>query len=807
MTGLMQDLRYAIRQLRQSPAFAATAILILSLGICASAAIFAFVDAALIKPLPYADPSRLVFVTESVAMIPRANISYPDYLDWKKSNQVFRTLDVYHGTGYLLSKEGGAEPVPAVKVSDGFFRTLGIKPMLGRDFHDGEDLPAAPFTVILGYSTWQKRYGGRADVIGQSVTLSGVPHTIIGVLPQSFQFAARGNAEFWTTLHATDSCSVRRSCHNLDGIGRLKDGVSVEMARANMKSIASQLELQYPTDNRGQGAFVAPLSEVIVADIRPVLLALLGGAGLLLVIACVNVTSLLLVRSESRKREIAVRGALGASRLRLVRQFTADGLVLVAAGVALGLIGAQLAIRVLSSLISEDMMSFMPYLEHLGLNSHTLGFAALLSIAALFVFSITPIVRLPLREIRSGLAEGGRGYAGTLWRRFGSNLVVVELAVAVVLLVSAGLLGKSLYYLLHVEVGFQTDHLATIGVALSDTTYAKDAQQIDAERKILSRIGSLPGVTSVGVSSVLPVSFNGNTTWIRIAGKPYSGEHNEVNQRDVSPAFFATLKARLLQGRYFRENEDASKPRVVIINQTLARQYFPGEDPIGKKIGDTELSPKSLSEIVGVVEDIKDGSLDSQIWPAVYYPFDQSTDTYFSVVIRTTQAEESILPTAVAAIHEVDPGIGTMDITTMSNRINDSPSAYLHRSSAWLVGGFAALALLLGVIGLYGVISYSVSCRTREIGVRMALGAQRGSVYQLILREAAWLAGFGIAIGLLGAVGAAAAIRGLLFGVRSWDVSTLCAVTGVLAISALIASYLPARRAASVEPTVALRYE
>ena len=492
MTGLVQDLRYAIRQLRQSPAFAATAILILSLGICASAAIFAFVDAALIKPLPYADPSRLVFVTESIAMIPRANISYPDYLDWKKSNQVFRTMDVYNGTGYLLSKEGGAEPVPAVKVSDGFFRTLGITPMLGRDFHDGEDLPAAPFTVILGYSTWQKRYGGRPDVVGQSVTLSGVPHTIIGVLPQSFQFAPRGNAEFWTTLHATDSCSVRRSCHYLDGIGRLKDGVSVEMARANMKSIASQLELQYPTDNRGQGAFVAPLSEVIVSDIRPVLLALLGGAGLLLVIACVNVTSLLLVRSESRKREIAVRGALGASRLRLVRQFTADGLVLVTAGVLIGLIGAQAAIRILTSLLSKDMLSYMPYLDGLGLSSHTLAFAALLALTALIVFSITPIARLPLREIRSGLAEGGRGYAGTLWRRFGSNLVVVELAVAVVLLVSAGLLGKSLYNLLHVEVGFQTDHLATMRVALSDTTYAKETQQIDAEHKILSRIASLP---------------------------------------------------------------------------------------------------------------------------------------------------------------------------------------------------------------------------------------------------------------------------------------------------------------------------
>ena len=417
------------------------------------------------------------------------------------------------------------------------------------------------------------------------------------------------------------------------------------------------------------------------------------------------------------------------------------------------------------------------------------------------------MLRVPLAAIRAGLAEGDRGSAGTLWRRFGANLVVVELAIAVVLLVGAGLLGKSFYRLLHVELGFQPDHLATLTVALSDTAYAKDEQQVAVQRQIVNRLSSLPGVRSVGVSSVLPVSFNGNTTWMRIMGRPYNGEHNEVNQRDVSSAFFTTLQARLLRGRYFTEAEDVTKPRVVIINQTLAKQYFPGEDPIGKKIGDTELSPKSITEIVGVVEDVKDGSLDSNIWPAVYYPFNQSADTYFSVVARTSQAEESLLPTLVSAIHEVDPGIGTMDEVTMAGRINDSPTAYIHRSSAWLVGGFAFLALLLGVVGLYGVIAYSVSRRTREIGVRMALGAQRSSVYQLIMKEAAWLTGVGIAAGLLCAVATATAIRGLLFGVRTWDATTLTAVASLLATSALLAAYIPARRAAKVDPMVALRYE
>jgi macrolide transport system ATP-binding/permease protein len=807
MTGLLQDLRYAFRQLRKSPGFACTAILVLALGMCATVSIFGFVDAALIKPLPYPNPNRLVEVTESIAMIPRANLSYPDYLDWKKLNRVFSSMDVYSGTGYLLRTSAGTEPVPGTRVSDGFFHTLGVTSVLGRDFYAGEDLPAAPRTVMLSYAAWMNRFGGRKDVIGEVVALSGISHTIIGVLPQDFQFAPRGNAEFWTTLHASDSCALRRSCHNFNGIGRLKDGISVQMALANMQAIARQLEMQYPADNRGQGASVLPLSEVIVTDVRPILLVLLGGAGLLLLIACVNVSSLLLVRSESRKREIAVRGALGASRSRLMRQFITEGFVLVAAGSVLGLAAAQGAMQVLTRLISKDMMTGMPYLVGLGLNLHVLVFAGAISLIAAGLFSITPMLRLPLTEIREGLAEGGRGSAGTLWRRFGANLVVVELAIAVVLLVGAGLLGKSFYRLLHVDLGFQPEHLATLQIALPEANYGKDELQVAVQRQIVSRIASLPGIKSVGVSSVLPVSFNGNTDWIRFVGHPYNGEHNEVNQRDVSSAFLPTLQAKLLRGRYFTDAEDVSKPPVVIINQTLARKYFPSEDPIGKRIGDTALSPKSIKEIIGMVDDVKDGSLDSEIWPAVYYPFNQSPDSYFSLVVRTSQDEQSLLPTLVAAIHGIDPGIGTMDETTMIGRISNSPSAYLHRSSAGLVGGFAFLALLLGVIGLYGVIAYSVSRRTREIGVRMALGAQRSSIYQLIMKEAAWLTGVGIAAGLVCSIATATLIRGLLFGVRSWDVATFAAVSAVLAIAAMLASYIPARRAAQVDPMVALRYE
>ena len=807
MNGLLQDLRYAFRQFRRSPGFTCTSVLILALGMGSSLAIFAFVDAALIKPLPYPDPNRLVEVTESVAILPRANLSYPDYLDWKKLNHVFTSMDVYHRTGYLLSTATGAEPAPGVTVSDGFFRTLGVTPLIGRDFQNGEDMPEAPRTVLLSYKTWKERFGGRTTVLGESVTLSGIANTIIGVLPQEFQFAPKGNAEFWTTLHASDPCGVRRSCHNLIGIGRLKDGIAVATALADMQAIARQLELQYPADNRGQGASVTLLSQVIVADIRPILLVLLGGAGLLLAIACVNVSSLLLVRSEGRKREIAVRGALGASPRRLIRQFIAEGVLLVALASLLGLVTADSAMHSLTRLISKSMMSGMPYLQELGLNWRVLAFAAVISALAAILFALAPLVRLPLTRMQEGLAEGGRGSAGVLWRRFGANLVVVELALAVVLLVGAGLLGKSFYRLLHVDLGFQPDHLATLDIALPPTQYPTDDRMAGAARRIIDRITSLPAVKSAGIANVLPVSFNGNTDWIRIVGRPYNGEHNEVNLREVSSAFFTTLHAKLFSGRLFEDAEDTSKPGVVVINHALARKYFPGEDPIGKKIGDTSLTPKSIKEIIGVVEDVKDGSLDSEIWPAVYYPFNQSPDPSFSVVVRMSQAEQFSLPTLVAAIHQIDPGIGTRNEATMNARINDSSSAYLHRSSAWLVGGFAAIALLLGVVGLYSVIAYSVSRRTREIGVRMALGAQRSVVYRLVMKEAAWLTGFGIASGFVGSMAAATLIRGLLFGVQALDLATFAAVSGTLAVAGLSASYFPARRAANVDPMVALRYE
>jgi macrolide transport system ATP-binding/permease protein len=808
---LMQDLRFALRQFRKNRGFGVTAVLMLALGIGASVAIFAFVDAALIKPLPYADPNRLVAPTETIAAFGRANLSYQDYLDWKRMNKVFASLDVYTGTGYLLRTPTGTEPVPAARVSDGFFKTLGVTPILGRDFYAGEDQPKAPKAVILSYSAWQRRFDGRKDVIGETVSLSGVPMTVVGVLPATFHFAPRGNAEIWAALQADDPCNQRRSCHSLNGIARLKDGVTVEAAQADATTIATQLEKQYPDSNRGQGASVTTLEEAVVGNVRPILLALLGGAALLLLIACVNVSSLLLVRSESRKREMAVRGALGASPARLAGLLFSEGVVLVAAGSLLGVALASGAIRVLSGLIPKDLAANVPFLAGVGLNLRVIAFAGAISVLAVMLFSLTPILRLRSAgsgaEMRNGLAEGSRGSAGTLWRRFGANLVVVELAIAMILLVSAGLLGKSVYRLLHVDLNFQPNNLATVQVSLPDASYSKDPQVIAVEQEILRQVAALPGVKSVGVGNLLPLTGNGNTDWIRFEGRPYDGTHNEVNSRDVSVNYFETLQAELIRGRFFNDADDATKPLVIVINQSLAKKYYPGEDPIGKRIGDTAMSPKSMRTIVGIVDDVRESSLDTETMAAEYSPFKQSTDTYFGVVVRTSQDAGSVIPSIDAVIRKIDPGIGTQDEATMVQRINNSPTAYIHRSAAALVGGFATLALLLGVVGLYGVIAYSVSQRTREIGVRMALGAQRASVYQLIFKEAGWLTIFGIAAGLACSIGVATLIRSLLFGVTTWDVSTLGAVAGLLGVCAMLASYFPARRAASVNPVEALRAE
>jgi macrolide transport system ATP-binding/permease protein len=697
---VVQDLGFALRQWTKNPGFALTAILILAMGMGVSVAIFGFVDAALLQPLPYASPEHLMSVNESSGESPRWPLSFPDYLDWQRLNKSFSSLDVYSGSGYFLRTPSGAVPVQGERVSGGFFQTLSVRPMLGRDFYPGEDWPGGANVVILSDGAWLHRFGARADLVGQTVHLDNEAYTIIGVLPRAFSFAPSGNAEFWVPLNKFSPHEKMRTFYNFWGIGRLRDGVTAQAAGSEVATIAKQLQQQYSITGRDRSASVVPLSEVITGDVRPILFGLLGGAGLLLLIACVNVASLVLVRSESRRREIAVRGALGASPARLVRQFVTEGLLLALTGNLASVVLGSGLMKVLARLVPKDMAANMPFLDGVGLNVHTGAFAAALALMASLLLAATPALRLSFQKVRDGLADGDRGAASRFWRRLGANLVVVELAIDVVLLAGAGLLGQSLYRLLHVPLGFDPNHLATVQVMAPDSLYKDDEQTVGLYREIVHRVSILPGVESAGISSMLPVQCDCNTDAIQIQARPLQSEHNEVDERHISPEYLPTLNATLVRGRFFTGADDGSRPGVAVINQVLARTFFPTEDPVGQRIANEEGGRPSLWEIVGVVDDVREGPLDVDTSPAEYFPISQTRGHYFSLVVRTRQEAGPLLPVLVSTLHQIDPDLGVSDEATMNDQVEATQAALLHRFSAWLVGGFATMALALGVVGL-----------------------------------------------------------------------------------------------------------
>ncbi|HEY4354479.1 MAG TPA: ABC transporter permease [Acidobacteriaceae bacterium] len=807
LDDLLRDLQFAVRQLTKRPGFTFVAILVLALGIGASVAMFAFVNAALLEPLPYKDPGRIMSVNESDTGLPGWPLSYPDFLDWQARNKSFSSLDVYTGSGYLLRTGSGMEAVKGERVSGGFFQTLGVHPMLGRDFNPGEDQPGGPNVVLLSYQAWVRRFGARPDVTGSTVDLDNQVYTIIGVLPRSFSFALSGGAEFWAPINRLSPHEHFRTFYTFFGIGRLREGVTVQAARTEMRTISAQLQRQYAVTGRDLNASVLPYSEVVVGNIRPILLMLLGGACLLLLIACVNVGSLVLVRSESRRHEIAVRGALGATPARLIRQFVTEGLLLAGLGSATGIAFAAVLMRLLSHMVPKGMASHMPFLDGVGLNAHTVVFALATAFLSSLLLAVTPVSRLSVQKVRDGLMDGGRSAVSGFWRRLGANLVIVELAIAVMLLTGAGLFGQSLYRLLHVPLGFDANHLAVVEVSVPGSVFKTKEQSAGLYREIVQRVTSLPGVESAGLTSKLPVECNCPTDGIQIVGRPYHGEHNEVNERHVGESYLPALHATLMRGRFFTAEDDASHPGVAVINQTLARKYFPGADPIGQRIANDEAGKPSVWQIVGVIDDVREGPLDVAIAPTEYFPISQTGDPFFTLAARSAQDANTLLPELVSALHQVNLDLGVSNEVTLNEKIGTTQAALLHRFSAWLVGGFAATALILGVVGLYGVVAYSVGRRTREIGVRMALGAQRGSVYRLVIRQAGWLTLAGLAIGLICSLGTSMLMRSLLFGVRAWDPATLFGVAALLGLGSMAASFLPARRAASIDPNEALRSE
>jgi predicted permease len=801
----MRDFHFAVRQLLRYRGFAVAAIVVPALGIAASVALFGFVDAAMIKPLPYAEPSRLVSVFGTLPGLARGGgVSYADFLDWRQRSHSLSALAAFDvRAGFTLVGTAGRERVAGLRVSSGFFRTLGVTPLMGREFAADEEGRAAPPTAIISYSAWQARFGGSPDVIGQTVALESSwlgeaePHVIIGVLPADFQFPMAEHAEFWATIRKAQACWDVRSCRSLQVIGRLATGISPQTAAADMTSIIEQLRREYPAAYRdAEVAKLVPLREMILGDVGRVLLMLLAGALLLLVIACTNVMSLVLTRTDSRAREIAIRNALGASSSRLASQFATEALVLAGTAAILGAVLASAAMRFLTSLLTAGMISRMPYLQGLGFNLRVALFAVAVTIVVALVFALTPLARLSMSGTLGGLADGARGTGGRTWRRLGAPLVVAELAVAIVLLVGAGLLGKSLYRLIHVDVGFNTENLATVSVSLASGSSA---------RAIADRVAALPGVQSVGYADLLPLSAGlapASSFWV--VGR---AEESQIKGgwpvRRVSARYFTALQATLLRGRYFSEEEVAQARLVMIINESTARRLFADQDPIGQSIAfGGPVSPRR--EIVGVVSDIKDGPPETPPLPSAYVPFDQPA---FAMAVRLSQAEQNLSVAITTAILEVRPDAQVGPLTTMSERVNRLPSTAMHRSTAWLIGSFAALALVLSVVGLYGVVAYSVGQRTREIGVRMALGARRETVYRLVLGEAAWLACLGAGIGTIAAMLIARTAQSFLFNVSTWDPLTLVAAASTLVFSAVLASYVPAHRAASVNPIEVLRTE
>ena len=809
MKNILQDLRYEVRTLVKSPRFTSIALVTLVLGIAANIAIFTFVNATLIQALPYHDSSRLmeVYDTRTSDVFNQFEASYPDYLDWRAQQQVFDGLAGYSENQVLLRGRGNPELLPSAVATDNFFQTLGVKPIAGRDFRPGEDLAGTPRTAILSYNSWQKRFGGR-DVIGQVLDIDDQPNTIVGVLPEEFHFAPVGDPEVWLTLHAEGAMLQRRNLHWVSVVGRLKSGETRATAAAAMNLIAARLEKQYPQWNNNLRTTVVPLNEVIVGRIRPILLVLLGAVILLLLIACANVANLLLARSIARRNEMAIRSALGASRARLMALMLIEGLLLSSTGAALGLGAAHWMVKGLVAMIPANFLDAMPYLKSMSINVGVLLFTFGLAVVTGIVFAVAPALHVSGRDVQGALKDSSRSSHSAAWRRFSSGLVIGEIALAMVLLAGSALLVKSLYRLLNVDPGFDQHNLLGLGVALSQGHFSGNEDQLQAREQLLERLRALPGVKSAGSSSILPVSNGGNTSNLRVVGVPSeTPQGREANSREVNRTYFETLGAQLLQGSWFTEADSPTGPQRVIVNKTLADQFMPGLDPLRQQIWFTYSDKEKPRQVIGVIRDIKEGPLDIPARPAIYTPAEANPRLFFNLIIRTETRPEALVNAVQNAIRQFDSGAVTFQMQTMDDRIRRSPSAFLHRYPAVLVSFFACLALLLGTIGLYGLVAYSVSQRTQEIGIRMALGAQRGNVLRMVLAQACSLIVPGVALGIMGALAIAPLVRGLLFGVSQTDPLILAGVALLLTAITVVASFFPAHQATRVDPMVSLRYE
>jgi putative ABC transport system permease protein len=807
MYKLLQDLRYAVRTLVNKPGFTLIAVMTLALGTGASTAIFTVVDASLLRGLPYKSPERLYHLFESTPQkeFAQREFSYPDYQDYQQ-NEVLEGVGAYTGGGAIWSGRGEPERIAAPAASANFFSVLGVEPVVGRSFMPHEDKPGSQRVVMLTYGMWQRRFGGDPNVVGQSLTLNGDDYTVIGVLPASFQFAFRAG-DLWRIYQPTQQQQERRYMHGTNLIGRLKSGVTAEQAQRELSVIAARIEHDHNASHAGTGLKFVPLQEQVVGQVKPILLVLLSAVGFVLLIACANVASLLLTRSLGRQKEVAIRSALGASRWRVVRQLLTESVLLSLVGGAVGLLIAYWGVHALVAALPDAQINALPFLQSLSLDSRILVFSFGLSLVTGIVFGLAPALQSSKLDLNEALKEGGRTTAAGAGHRLRSALVMTEIALAVVLLVGAGLMMKSLLRLLQSNIGFNPENVLTMSLVLPSGKYDDNDRQIAFYDQLQERVQSLPGVTGVGMVNRLPLQ-GGNTTRFNVEGDPVPppGQETEANIRTVNETYFQTLGVPITAGRAFDARDTANGPQVVMINKTAADRIFAGRDPIGRRLVYAGVQAPPI-QIVGVVGDVKIGGLDDAIRPVLYYPYRQDNDNGTNLVVRTTADPTALAGAIRDAVHGLEPNVAIFNVNRMTDLIGNSPAAFMRRFPALLIGIFAGVALLLASIGIYGVVSYSVSQQTHHIGVRMALGAQAADILRMVLRQGLTLALVGIAVGVVAALGLMRLLRSLLFEVQTTDAATFGFVIGTLLVVALLACYLPARRATRVDPLVALRYE
>ena len=804
MDTLRQDVRYALRRLIKSPGFTLISVFTLALGIGANSAIFSVVNGVLLKPLPYPDPGRLVGLYH-LSEGRRATMSGPNFYDVRKGSETLAEAAAISRYRTILTNQGEPVRLDAADVTASLFNVLGVPPMLGRTFNADENEPGRTNVVVLAYGTWQQRFGGRADVIGKRIVFDGVSKEVVGVMPKGFSYPA--DRALWTPIeHTPDLLVNQRGAWYLSAVGRAKPGVPLEKVAAEVQTIGRQLAAKYPDMNEGLDFAAVPLHEAMVGDIRKAVFVLLGAVGFVLLIACANVANLLLARAAARESEMAVRTALGAGRGRLIRQLLTESVILSLAGAGLGLLVSVWGVELLIGLQPQGI----PRLDNVRIDFNVVLFTLGLAVLTGLVFGLIPAFQSTRSGVAGTLKEGGRG---AITSRGGARLrgvlVVAEMALAVMLLAGAGLLIRSFTKLAAVDPGFRVEDALTFEISLPDARYGEEAQQIAFFDQVMPKLRALPGVQDAGAVISLPLSGTSIVLTFEIAGRPpvAPSQQPAMQVRVATADYFKTIGIPLKRGRLFNDLDRAGSPRVVLLTEAAARRYFPGEEPIGQKItlgwGRGPNQPNAGGEVVGIIGDVKDAGLDEADPPQIYLPYQQWPVQGMSFVLKTAVPPGNVADSARRAVYSVDPNMPVANVRTLQQIVSRSisqPKFYMT-----LLAIFAAVALVLAAIGIFGVLSYAVAQRTREIGIRMALGAQGRSVLNLIVRQAMLLAAGGVVLGVGAAYFLSSTLSSLLFSTTPTDPLTFGTVASVLLGVALLASYIPARRATRVDPIVALR--